>query len=347
MGPNSWIGPRSSTPLTFSRTLRPSNWKRARGWVPTASNTSSAKAAWAKSFAPSIRGWTARSPSRSPQEQFSALFEREARAIASLNHPNICTLYDVGPNYLVMELVEGETLAAQLKRGPLPMNTALSYASQIAAALAEAHAKDIVHRDLKPGNIMVARSSIKVLDFGLATSGLDHTVTASPTVMGTPGYMAPEQREGKPVDARTDIYAFGCVLYEMLAGARLALPRRRSRHGSWNESSAGASKRTPDDGGSPLPSCNGRWRRSRRRDAGLPWRSLPARFWCYPLRPRTSICTRPRNSPARTPSCSPSSPTPLAIQCSTPRCGKDSRFSSSSHRSSASSPRNASEERCR
>jgi serine/threonine protein kinase/tetratricopeptide (TPR) repeat protein len=159
--------------------------------------------------------------------QFSARFEREARAIAALNHPNICTLYDVGPNYFVMELVEGETLAARLKRGPLPMNTALSYASQIAAALAEAHARGIVHRDLKPGNLMVARSSIKVLDFGLAKSSHDQTVTASRTVTGTPGYMAPEQREGKPADARTDIYAFGCVLYEMLAGERLLLPRRR------------------------------------------------------------------------------------------------------------------------
>ena len=161
------------------------------------------------------------------REQFSARFEREARAIASLNHPNICTLYDVGPDYLVMELVEGETLAARLKRGALPTNTALSYASQIAAALAEAHARDIVHRDLKPGNIMIARSGIKVLDFGLAKSGQDHMVTTSSTVMGTPGYMAPEQREGKPADARTDIYAFGCVLYEMLAGARLTLPRKR------------------------------------------------------------------------------------------------------------------------
>ena len=157
------------------------------------------------------------------QEQFSARFEREARAIASLNHPNICTLHDVGPNYLVMELVEGETLAARLKNGPLPMNTALLYASQIAAALAEAHAKGIVHRDLKPGNIMIARSGIKVLDFGLARSGQDQTVTGSRMVMGTPAYMAPEQREGRPADARTDIYSFGCVLYEMLAGARVGL----------------------------------------------------------------------------------------------------------------------------
>ena len=159
-------------------------------------------------------------------EQFSARFQREARAIASLNHPNICTVHDVGPNYLVMELVEGETLAARLKSGPLPMNTALLYASQIAAALAEAHAKDIVHRDLKPGNIMIARSGIKVLDFGLARSGQDQTVTGSRTVMGTPGYMAPEQREGKPADARADIYSFGCVLYEVFTGAA-AGPRRR------------------------------------------------------------------------------------------------------------------------
>ena len=161
------------------------------------------------------------------REEFSARFEREARAIAALNHPNICTVHDVGPNYLVMELVEGETLAARLKRGALPLDTALPYASQIAAALAEAHAKDIVHRDLKPGNIMIARSGIKVLDFGLAKSGGDETVSASRPVMGTPGYMAPEQRDRKPADARSDLYAFGCVLYEMLTGARVALQRRR------------------------------------------------------------------------------------------------------------------------
>jgi tetratricopeptide (TPR) repeat protein len=160
-------------------------------------------------------------------EQFSTRFEREARAIASLNHPHICTLHDVGPNYLVMELVEGETLAARLKSGPLPVKTALLYASQIAAALAEAHAKGIVHRDLKPGNIMIAKSGVKVLDFGLAKSGQDETVTASHMVMGTPAYMAPEQREGKPADARSDIYSFGCVLYEMLTGARAGSQARR------------------------------------------------------------------------------------------------------------------------
>ena len=166
---------------------------------------------------------------KTTREQFSARFEREARAISALNHPNICTLHDVGPNYLVMELVEGETLAARLKNGPLPVQTALLYGSQIAAALVEAHGKGIVHRDLKPGNIMIGKSGIKVLDFGLARMGQDETVTASHMIVGTPAYMAPEQREGKPADARSDIYAFGCVLYEMLTGARVGPQRKRIR----------------------------------------------------------------------------------------------------------------------
>jgi serine/threonine protein kinase/tetratricopeptide (TPR) repeat protein len=166
---------------------------------------------------------------KTAHEQFSPRFEREARAIASLNHPHICTLYDIGPNYLVMELVEGETLAARLKRGALPMNTALLYASQVAAALVEAHAKGIVHRDLKPSNIMVWKNGVKVLDFGLASLEGDQTLTAERIVMGTPAYMAPEQREGRPADARTDIYAFGWVFYEMLTGERVTLQRRRMR----------------------------------------------------------------------------------------------------------------------
>src|SRR5262245_6516051 len=108
-----------------------------------------------------------------------------------------------------MELVEGETIAARLKNGGLPLKTALLYASQIAAVLAEAHGKDIVHRDLKPSNIMIARSGVKVLDFGLAKSDADETITSSRMVTGTPAYMAPEQRQAKPADARTDIYSFG------------------------------------------------------------------------------------------------------------------------------------------
>jgi tRNA A-37 threonylcarbamoyl transferase component Bud32/tetratricopeptide (TPR) repeat protein len=164
---------------------------------------------------------------KTTHEQFSARFEREARAISALNHPNICTLHDVGPNYLVMELVEGETLAAWLKNGPLPIQTVLLYGSQIAAALVEAHGKGIIHRDLKPGNIMVGKSGVKVLDFGLARVGQDESVTGSQMIVGTPAYMAPEQREGKSADARTDIYAFGWVLYEMLTGARVGPPQRR------------------------------------------------------------------------------------------------------------------------
>ena len=163
---------------------------------------------------------------KTSRDQFNDRFEREARAISSLNHPNICTLYDVGPNYLVMELVEGETLAARLKRGPLPPPEAVQYAQQIAAALVEAHAKGVIHRDLKPGNIMIAKSRVKVLDFGLAKSAEDETITASRMVMGTPAYMSPEQRQGQPADARSDIYAFGCVLYEMLTGSRIALGRK-------------------------------------------------------------------------------------------------------------------------
>lgn len=160
-------------------------------------------------------------------ERFDALFRREARTISALNHPHICTLYDVGPDYLVMELVEGETLSSRLKSGPLPAKMALTYASQILAALTEAHTKGIVHRDLKPGNIMLAKSGIKILDFGLAKSTTDDALTNADALMGTPAYMAPEQRAGKPADARSDIYSFGCVLYEMLTGAKCGPGRKR------------------------------------------------------------------------------------------------------------------------
>jgi Tol biopolymer transport system component/predicted Ser/Thr protein kinase len=150
------------------------------------------------------------------KEKFSERFEREARSIAALNHPHICTLHDVGPNYLVMEYIEGLSL-----KGPLALDQALKYADQICDALDTAHKKGITHRDLKPANILVTKQGIKLLDFGLArmASGAgDDTVTMA--VMGTPAYMAPEQWEGKPGDGRSDIYAFGCVLYEMLTGKR-------------------------------------------------------------------------------------------------------------------------------
>jgi Tol biopolymer transport system component len=157
---------------------------------------------------------------KTSREQFSARFDREARAISSLNHPHICTLYDVGPNYLVMELCEGETLAARLKRGKLSSQEAVFYGAQIADALSAAHAKGIVHRDLKPGNVMLTKAGVKVLDFGLAKSLEDETITTSRMVLGTPAYMAPEQREGKECDARSDIFSFGLVFYEMVTGKR-------------------------------------------------------------------------------------------------------------------------------
>ncbi len=160
-------------------------------------------------------------------------FEREARSAASLNHPHICTILDVGPDYLVMERLEGETLADLLTRGPLSINQAIDYGVQIADALAAAHARGIVHRDLKPGNVMITAAGAKVLDFGLAkhvatidrdaptkTFTAVESVTRAGQVVGTAAYMSPEQADGKPLDARSDLFALGALLYEMLAGRR-------------------------------------------------------------------------------------------------------------------------------
>jgi serine/threonine protein kinase len=154
------------------------------------------------------------------QERFSARFDREAKAIAQLNHPHICTLHDIGPDYLVMEFVEGEALDARLKKGPIAPSHAARYGAQIASALAAAHAKGIVHRDLKPANIILAKAGAKVLDFGLAKMPTDETITMANTVLGTPAYMSPEQREGRAADHRTDVYALGLILREMIAGKR-------------------------------------------------------------------------------------------------------------------------------
>jgi serine/threonine protein kinase len=169
------------------------------------------------------------------QAQFSERFEREARAVAALNHPNICTLYDVGPNYLVMEFIEGEGLDGRVKAVPLPLEEALGIARQIGAALEEAHDKGITHRDLKPANVkMRTDGTVKVLDFGLAkhaSEGATQVTENSPTlsmaatqagvILGTAGYMSPEQARGKRVDKRADIWAFGVVLYELISGKRL------------------------------------------------------------------------------------------------------------------------------
>ncbi len=165
-----------------------------------------------------------------------ARFEREARTISQLNHPNICTLYDIGHeggiDYLVMELLEGETLADRLSKGPLPLAEVLRYGAQIADALARAHRQSITHRDLKPGNVMLTKSGAKLLDFGLAKSVIPAKKASGPaeatehrpltqegTILGTFQYMAPEQLAGEEADARTDIFALGAVLYEMTTGA--------------------------------------------------------------------------------------------------------------------------------
>jgi len=160
-------------------------------------------------------------------------FEREARAVAALNHPHISTLYDVGAhdgiNFLVMEFLEGETLAARLTRGPVPVAKGLEYATQIASALDKAHRAGIVHRDLKPGNVMLTPAGAKLLDFGLAkprarVAGADERtaweLTGPGTVLGTAQYMAPEQIEGKEADARSDLFSFGAMLHEMLTGKK-------------------------------------------------------------------------------------------------------------------------------
>jgi serine/threonine protein kinase len=155
------------------------------------------------------------------KEQFEERFRNEALAAAALNHPHIATLFDVGPDYLVMEYVEGRPL-----RGPIPPGGALLLAGEIADALEHAHRHGVVHRDLKPSNILLTRSGVKVLDFGLAkrrpigpvTGESRPTLTEEGAVLGTPRYMAPEQIDGKPADERTDIFAFGLVLYELLTG---------------------------------------------------------------------------------------------------------------------------------
>jgi Tol biopolymer transport system component/predicted Ser/Thr protein kinase len=158
------------------------------------------------------------------KQEFTERFEREARAVAALNHPHVCQLYDVGPNYLVFEYVEGEPL-----KGPLSLEKALEYAAQICDALDAAHSKKITHRDLKPANILVTRQGIKLLDFGLAkiekpVAVAQNTVTMALTsqgqILGTLLYMSPEQLQGKEADCRSDIFSFGCVLYEMLTGQR-------------------------------------------------------------------------------------------------------------------------------
>lgn len=166
-------------------------------------------------------------------------FEREAKAISSLNHSNICTLHDIGNqegvDYLVMEFLEGETLSERLSKGPLAYDEMLRIAIQIAGALDSAHRQGLIHRDLKPGNVMLTKDGAKLLDFGLAKLQMDNKnnapkdmtaitqstpLTSIGTILGTMQYMSPEQLEGKEADARSDIFAFGALLYEMATGKR-------------------------------------------------------------------------------------------------------------------------------
>jgi len=174
----------------------------------------------------------------SSSPEVRARFEREAKTISALSHPHICALYDVGnqdgTEYLVMELLEGETLAERVARGPLPLDQTLRFGAQIASALEAAHRKGIIHRDLKPSNVMVTKSGIKLLDFGLAKALLPaptmESLTSAPTaakdlsspgtILGTVPYMAPEVLQGKEADSRADIFALGAVLHEMATGSK-------------------------------------------------------------------------------------------------------------------------------
>src|SRR5205823_13905973 len=162
--------------------------------------------------------------------QLKLRFEREARTISQLSHPHICTLFDVGANYLVMELLDGETLADRLSRGAIPVAEAVRIGIQMADGLDRAHRAGVVHRDLKPGNVMLTSAGAKLLDFGLAkftapaseatAATMQKSITEEGTIVGTLRYMAPEQLEGRDTDGRGDVFALGAMLYEMISGRR-------------------------------------------------------------------------------------------------------------------------------
>ena len=198
-----------------------------------------------------------------PSEELRKRFEREAKAISQLSHPHICALFDVGraedTDFLVMELLEGETLQARLAQGPLPLDQVLRIGVEIASALEMAHRRGIIHRDLKPGNLMLTKAGIKLLDFGLArtmvsapgstpfsevrTTTAPSAMTGAGAILGTLQYMAPEQLEGKPADARTDIFALGGVLFEMTTGKRAFGRAERRRAGLGDPAGRGADPR--------------------------------------------------------------------------------------------------------
>jgi len=234
-------------------------------------------------------------------ERFDARFKREAQAIAALNHPYICTLHDIGPNYLVLELVEGPTLGERIENGPIPLTEALGIARQIGEALEAAHDKGIVHRDLKPANIKITPDGhVKVLDFGLAKTGVvpgrraedspsrETNLTETGIIMGTAPYMPPEQARGATIDKRADIWAFGVVLYEMLTG------QRPFQGKSVSDVLAAVLKEEPDFSHVPaetqklLRRCLEKDPRRRLRDIGDVWQLLEKR----PERPKAKAQNR-------------------------------------------------------
>ena len=220
-------------------------------------------------------------------ERFSDRFEREVHAVAALNHPNICQVYDVGPNYLVMELVEGPTLADRIASGAIPLEESLRIGHQIAGALEAAHEKGIIHRDLKPANVKITSDgAVKVLDFGLAKLAEPVAIgqgeptltvqeaTRAGVILGTAAYMSPEQARGMTVDKRADIWAFGVVLHEMLTGRRLfggesmtdTLAAVLTKEPEWN--------RVPATARPLLRSCLEKNPKRRLRDIGDAWRLM-------------------------------------------------------------------------
>ena len=240
-------GRRHLEALCFPKALRYNSahswhFPQEQSWDLTRSSLWSARAEWAKCIAQRMPGWIAPSPIKVLPASFSAdrdrmqRFAQEARAAAALNHPNILSIFDIGDEqgspYVVSELLEGETLRERLRSGALSTRKAIDYALQVARGLAAAHEKGIVHRDLKPENLFVTSDGrVKILDFGLAKltrpeteSGADaptvHAVTEPGLIMGTAGYMSPEQVRGQAADRRSDIFAFGAILYEMISGKR-------------------------------------------------------------------------------------------------------------------------------
>jgi Tol biopolymer transport system component/predicted Ser/Thr protein kinase len=207
---------------------------------------------------------------------FAQRFEREAKTVASLNHPHICALYDVGPNYLIMEYVEGQTLDALILKHGMRLSDALRIASQVADGLSRAHAAGVIHRDLKPSNVMVTPDgTAKILDFGLAKTALPDaavaeetaTVTEQGTIVGTVAYMSPEQAEGRKLDGRSDIFSFGAMLYEMITG-------RRAFHGDSKVSTLAAILHTdPKAPESIPPQVDQIIRRCLRKDPARRWQA--------------------------------------------------------------------------